>query len=93
MAALLHDTGLRLMECVRLRAKDPDLDRGFLMPAYVPRSRTRTRTRTRRDQAERLGIKRRAALGCPEAAVRQRQVMAGSVNSQRRPLADVRVRR
>jgi len=43
------------------------------MPDVVPRSRTRTRTR--RDQTERLSIKQRAALGCSEAAVRQRQVM------------------
>jgi len=51
------------------------------MPAGVPRSRTRTR----RDQAERLSIKRRAALGCPEAAVRQRQVMADSRQPASRP--------
>jgi len=45
---------------------------GLLIPDVVLRSRTRTR----RGQAERRSIKRRAALGCPEAAVRQRQKMA-----------------
>jgi len=31
MAALLYGTGLRLMECVRLRVKDLDLDRGEIL--------------------------------------------------------------
>ena len=30
MAQLLYGAGLRLMECVRLRVKDPDLDRGVI---------------------------------------------------------------
>ena len=31
MAALLYGTGLRLMECVRLRVKDLDFDRGEIL--------------------------------------------------------------
>jgi len=31
MANLLYDTGMRLMECVRLRVKDVDFERGEIL--------------------------------------------------------------
>jgi integrase len=40
MARLLYGTGMRLMECVRLRVKDVDLERGEILARDGKEART-----------------------------------------------------